>query len=118
MPRIALAVGAVTIAFVAVACGDSGNGGTDTTAPRAGAEGAVTIRSFSFNVDGTVSVGSTVVVTNNDGVAHTWTADDGTFDSGAMSPNGTFEFGFTEPGEYSFHCAIHPTMTGTITVTG
>ena len=29
----------------------------------------------------------------------------------------TFEFTFTEAGTFAFHCNVHPSMTGTITVT-
>jgi plastocyanin len=53
---------------------------------------------------------------NNDGVAHTVTANGGAFDSGSIADGGTFSFTFTTPGTYPYHCSIHPTMVGTITV--
>ena len=63
-------------------------------------------------------VGQDVVWSWNDGgVAHTVTADDGSFDSGRMT-TGTFRHTFDRPGEFSYHCQIHPQqMMGTIVVT-
>lgn len=116
MTRTSLTAIAV-VALALPACGGSGDAGGAPTAPTASTT-AVTIENFSFTVDGIAAVDGTVVITNSDGVAHTWTANDGTFDSGAISPGGTFDFTFAEPGEHSFFCSIHPSMTGTITVTG
>jgi plastocyanin len=65
----------------------------------------------------TAKVGQDVVWSwNDDGVAHTVTADDGSFDSGRMT-TGTFRHTFDRPGEFTYHCQIHPQqMTGTIVV--
>ncbi len=79
---------------------------------------AITIENFSFGDPVTAKVGDTIVVTNEDGVAHTWTAVAGTFDSGPLSSGESFEFSFDQPGEYAFFCSIHPSMKGTITVSG
>ncbi|MGE0354286.1 MAG: hypothetical protein AB7Q69_13775 [Gemmatimonadales bacterium] len=52
------------------------------------------------------------------GVTHKIISDDGTtFASGNIPPGGTFKALLTTPGTYPYHCAIHPTMTGTLTVT-
>ncbi|MBT3362656.1 MAG: DUF4382 domain-containing protein [Chloroflexi bacterium] len=64
----------------------------------------------------TVSVGATVTWTNMDGVAHTVTADDQTFDSGNMSDGATFSYTFTIAGQFDYICKIHPSMQGEITV--
>jgi plastocyanin len=66
----------------------------------------------------TARVGQDVVWSwNDDGVAHTVTADDGSFDSGRMT-SGTYRHAFDQPGEFRYHCQIHPQqMTGTIVVT-
>lgn len=53
---------------------------------------------------------------NNDGTTHTVTANGGAFDSGNIADGGTFTFTFTTVGTYPYHCTIHPTMVGTITV--
>lgn len=79
---------------------------------------SITIENFSFGAPSTVGVGDPLLVVNEDGVPHTWTADDGGFDSGTIGSGETFEYAFEEAGEYSFFCEIHPGMTGTITVTG
>jgi plastocyanin len=47
---------------------------------------------------------------------HTVTADDDSFDSGTLSNGDTFEQTFDEAGEFAYHCEIHSSMTGTITV--
>jgi plastocyanin len=53
----------------------------------------------------------------SNGTTHNITADDLSFTSGNLTPNLTFDHTFTAPGTYPYHCSIHPTMKGTITVT-
>jgi plastocyanin len=83
------------------------------------ADGQATIEIANFAFDGVteVAVGTTVVVTNIDSATHTWSALDGTFDSGALAAGDTFEFTFTEAGTFDYQCNFHPSMTGTIVVT-
>lgn len=90
-------------------------GTDDTTAEGIDAEGVV-ISDFTFDVT-PVPAGSTVTVVNQDSVPHTATADDGTFDSGRVpgGESGAFTAP-TDPGEYAFHCEVHPSITGTLTV--
>lgn len=59
---------------------------------------------------------NTVFWTNGDSAAHTVTSDSGIFDSGNMNPGNTFQFTFTTPGTYSYHCSYHPYMQGKIVV--
>jgi plastocyanin len=91
-------------------------------APSAGAQGqtmTVSIKNFAFNPPNmTVAPGTTVTWVNNDQTAHTSTADDGTWDSGTLQPGKSFSFTFNQAGTYTYHCMIHPNMTGTITVGG
>jgi nitrite reductase (NO-forming) len=68
-----------------------------------------------------VSVGDTVTWTNDDSQPHTATSGeavipDGRFDSGIMAPAATFDFTFTEAGEYPYFCLLHPNMVGTVSV--
>ncbi len=89
------------------------------TAAAGGGSGAVTLAGFAFSPSSlTVKAGTTVTWTNHDGVTHTVTADGGSFDSGHLASGATFSRTFATAGTFSYHCAIHPSMTGTITVTG
>jgi plastocyanin len=78
----------------------------------------ITISGFDFGDPITVEVGSAVRVTNRDSTAHTWTSLDGLFDAGTLDPGEDYSFTFAEAGTFEFFCAIHPQMTGTITVSG
>jgi plastocyanin len=67
----------------------------------------------------TVVIGknNTVFWTNSDSAAHTVTSDSaGVFDSGTLNPGGTFQWTFTAPGTFTYHCSFHPWMQGTIVV--
>ncbi len=80
---------------------------------------AISISNFAFSPSGvSIPVGSTVTVTNNDTVTHTWTATGGAFNSGPLAPGSSFSFTFTQPGTYGYLCTIHTFMTGSVTVTG
>ena len=64
-----------------------------------------------------VPTGSTVSWTNDDSIQHTVTSDEeGLFDAGPISPGNTFENTFDTSGEFGYHCAIHPFMTGVVIV--
>ena len=87
----------------------------DDSAASGGA--TITIEGFAFGEPISVAVGETVTIVNLDGATHTWTSTEGAFDSGNLSGNGgTFETTFDAAGTYGFLCAIHPSMTGSITV--
>jgi plastocyanin len=64
----------------------------------------------------TVNAGTVVRWRNNDGRDHTVTANDRSFDSGVMAVGATFVKTFNQAGTFGYLCAIHPDMTGTITV--
>jgi plastocyanin len=77
----------------------------------------IEIRDFAFAPNVVlIPAGTTVRWTNNDTMEHTVTGNTGLFDSGTLSPGDNFEFRFDTPGTYSYHCAFHPSMTGTIVV--
>ena len=78
----------------------------------------ITIKDFRFMPSSlTVHVGDTVRWTNRGPSMHTTTSNTGLWDSGTLAVSQTFSFKFTATGVYSYHCNIHPTMTGVITVT-
>jgi len=114
--------GDTTTTAAAAGSGTDYSGSTDTTsadAPSdAPAEGtAPVIQNFAFDPDPiSIAVGDTVTWTNEDGTTHTVTADDDSFDSGNLSSGDTFSQTFDEAGEFTYHCNIHSSMTGTVTV--
>lgn len=76
----------------------------------------VLIRSMAFEPAALeVSVGDTVVWTNEDIVPHTATAI-GVFDSQSMTTNQEWRYTPAKAGEYAYGCTFHPTMKGTLTV--
>lgn len=69
----------------------------------------------------TITVGTTIKWTNQDGVTHTVTSGtpgspSGLFDSGNIAPNGTSSYTFNQAGTFYYYCKIHSSMTGTIIV--
>ena len=64
-----------------------------------------------------VNVGETVTwVNEDDSSSHTVTSTDGIFNSDILERGQTFSHTFTEAGEYSYFCALHPNMVGTVIV--
>jgi plastocyanin len=61
-------------------------------------------------------MGTTVTWTNDDGVNHTVTSDQGAFDSGPLATGQTFSQTFNQAGTFTYHCTIHPSMQGTVVV--
>lgn len=68
----------------------------------------------------TVAKGTRVEWSNTTDAPHTVTSDSGTtLASSMINPSGgSFDFTFTQPGTYTYHCTVHPYMKGTIVVTG
>ena len=48
--------------------------------------------------------------------SHTTTSDSGLWNSGTLAPGAHFTHKFNKAGSFSYHCSIHPFMTGTIVV--
>jgi plastocyanin len=112
----------LALAILAAGCtqpaAPTGGQQNQTVVPNNGAApmaASVTISGFSFQ-PGTVTVakGATVTWTNQDPVAHTVTGAD--FDSGSVEQGKTYSHVFDKAGTYDYHCAIHPSMKGTIIV--
>lgn len=75
----------------------------------------VSIESFAFNPASLpVKVGTTVIWTNNDSVAHNIKSTG--FNSPMMAKGQTFEFKFDTKGTFDYVCGVHPSMTGKIIV--
>jgi plastocyanin len=103
-----------------ISCGksssyNSGTGPGGGTPPPAG--NSVNIQNMAFAAASlTIKAGTTVTWTNKDAMTHTVTADDASFDSGNLANGGVFSKNFPTAGTFTYHCAIHPGMKGTITV--
>lgn len=78
-------------------------------------------------VRGMLGVDNRIVWVNDDTTFHSVTTDvgyvdpiTGKFDSldtiGLIGPDETYEFVFTQTGEYPYHCEPHPWMTGKIVI--
>jgi plastocyanin len=121
----------VAFALVAAACSSSSSttststssSAATTTSPAAGGGGAtsatIVASGFAFSptsVD--LSAGTvTLTVTNNDSTLHTFTLDDGS-SSTDLPPGKTQTITLDLTQTVGFHCNIHPSMTGTLNVTG
>ena len=122
---------ASSLLIVAVACGGgystppSAPSPTPLPTPTTGASGssiaipvgAAALGNKAFAPDDlNIAVGTTVTWMNTDSIAHTSTSDTTGFDSGILAPGGQFSFAFETAGTFSYHCAIHPGMIGTVVV--
>lgn len=66
-----------------------------------------------------IKVGDTVTWTNDDdGMIHTVTAADGSFDSGFLNPGESWSYTFTREGEFDYQCTPHPWMRARVVVAG
>lgn len=79
----------------------------------------VTIQTFAFGpATLTINAGDTVTWQNADPTAHTATSNvPGQFDTAAIAPGAASRpIAFAQAGTFTYHCAIHPGMLGTIIV--
>jgi plastocyanin len=135
--RSPLLVTLVALTLALAACGSASSSPAATTAPSAapaespaassespaassgggGGGNAVTIENFAFGpATLEVPVGTSVTWTNQDSASHTATADDGSFDSKSLGTGQTFSQTFSAAGTFAYHCSIHSSMKGTVTV--
>jgi plastocyanin len=116
-------------ALVVAGCGGSDSSSSsaakttpEKTATAAAAGGGVAIEAIDITFKpqtATAKVGEQVTWTNKDQIAHTVTSKGGPekFDSGTLSGGDTFSFTPKKAGTYQYVCLIHPSQTGTLTVT-
>jgi plastocyanin len=92
--------------------------GGDAAAPKAA---RVTVREFAFGPRSiSVQTGGSVTWTNRDEFDHAVQIDALHVDGahfGPQSPTKSYMHRFTKSGTYSYVCAIHNSMTGTVIVT-
>lgn len=64
-----------------------------------------------------ITAGSTVTWTNATGPTHTSTSNTGVWNTGNIAPGATSTaVSFPTAGTFPYHCAIHPSMTGSVIV--
>ncbi len=81
------------------------------------AQHAVKIVGFAFTPSSvTVHVGDSVEWTNGDGVTHTATADDASWNTGPIASGTNASVSFDTAGTFAYHCTIHASMHGTVVV--
>jgi plastocyanin len=77
----------------------------------------VVIKNFTFSPKPlTVRAGSTIMIVNDNNTTHTFTADNGAFDTGDVGGGERGRVTIDRARTYRYHCAIHPFMTGTARV--
>ena len=78
----------------------------------------VVIQDFSFKpAHITLTRGTKVTWINKDNTKHTATANNGAFDSGVLRPGQSYSHTFKTAGRTNtYHCEIHPSMRGSVTV--
>lgn len=78
----------------------------------------IVIQNFSFEPDGVVvTPGATITVINNGVTAHTVTAVNKEFDSGAIRPSSRITITAPKaPGQYLYLCMFHQYMSGFVSV--
>jgi plastocyanin len=92
-------------------------GGVGMASPARAAEFEVTVDNFTFTPQQiTVKAGDTVTWANHDDIPHTVTSTTKVFNSKALDTDDKFSFTFATPGSFSYFCALHPHMTGSIVV--
>jgi len=116
--RLSVVIAVLGLAAALSACSSSGSkGGASATSGSGAAGGTISISNFKFTAI-SVPAGSTVTVSNNDTPQHTVTSDDGTSFNVKVDPGKSATFTApSKPGVYKFHCNIHSSMHGTLTVT-
>jgi plastocyanin len=104
-------------AAAAASATNSQAGSSPATGAAAGAVVAAAIGNFSFAPrELSVRMGAAVEWTNKDDTPHTITSDADLFSSPLMDTNQTFRHIFPSAGRFTYHCKLHPTMTGAVVV--
>lgn len=126
--RLALLGAALAIGLVAAACGGGGSSSSETTTPAqppatspggGSTSTTLTMQNIAFSPTSlSVATGSTIDLDNKDSVEHTFTVDGQDVDVDIQPSSTATATIDLAAGSYDFHCKIHPSMTGTLTVTG
>jgi len=119
MKKLMLLTLAVLVGAAVMIAGCTSSTPSPSSSPQmsTASQNSVAMKGLAFNPSAlTISKGANVTWTNDDSTTHTVTSDTGAFDSGNLSPGNSFTHQFNETGTFPYHCTIHPSMKGTITV--
>ncbi len=116
--------GILIVTVGTIACGGYATSPTSTPAPAPAVgttvaipTGASALTTTAFGANPlNITVGTTISWLNSDGTSHTSTGDGGAWSSGNIAPGARFNFTFQSAGRFTYHCQIHPGMTGTVVV--
>src|SRR6476646_10797974 len=93
----------------------SGTASQNPSATGSSANGQVIMKGIRFQpAELNVHPGETVDFKNEDIVAHTVTADDGSFNSGLIQPGSSWKMTVQKAGTLAYHCTPHPNMKATL----
>jgi plastocyanin len=123
MPRLSSRLWPLALCFTA-ACGSSSTGPSnppDMVGDINIVQGAEFLTTGAFDPNPktvTLGDGGGVRWVNRDGTTHEMMSDNAAFPtSGLIRAGDTYSITLSKAGTYHYHCAIHPNMVGTITVT-
>ncbi len=116
--RMGFVAAALALAVLLAGCGGGGTETADSPTPSITGP-KVDAKDFAFAPkDITIKAGETLTWVFVGPTQHDATSDDGTtFKSGTKDKDTTFAHTFASAGTFKYKCTIHPTMTGTVTVT-
>jgi plastocyanin len=123
-----LTTAAALTALLLIGCG--GSSSSTPTSPTPGTGGGATAADVTITINGmdgnqsfspnpaTVKAGQTVAWKNADSTTHNPIANGGSFNAGNIGAGATSgAIMMSTAGTFDYHCGIHPTMVGTLTVT-
>lgn len=129
--RARITIGIGVAAALLFGCGSSSSSGSsitdatsdygiygkteDTSVATSTTTSQIVIEGSAFLVAGDVKSTDALSVTNRDGFTHTVTSNDGDFNI-TVAAGATESLPSLRTGTYAFHCAIHTSMRGTLTV--
>jgi plastocyanin len=113
---VCLAPLAVLLAVGLVSRDDAG--GTGSADTQSTSVNEVAVQQFQFKPQTvTVSAGTTVTWTNQDGFEHSVVDRQETFRGDPFGTGEMFTHTYSDPGTFEYFCGIHNSMTGTVVVT-
>ncbi|HWT06905.1 MAG TPA: cupredoxin family copper-binding protein [Xanthomonadales bacterium] len=90
---------------------------TAAPAPAPSPVSTIHIKNFAYVPDTvTIHPGATVRFVEDDETPHTVTATDHSYDSGNLNQKDRWSHTFAKEGTYTYFCAYHPYMKGTVVV--